>query len=175
MKHTIRRVSAVSVFRVSFFLYWLIGIVVAICYGVFFGIMALIPGVLDDPEWGGMGQLIGGIGAFALIVGGFFMSILYGVFGAIVSALLALAYNLIARTIGGFELELEEKGGSSTPYSEFGLRPPPGGAFDFSGAAAPSTVAEDPPAPRSPSSTPPAPPGAAPPPPAHQPPERPEE
>lgn len=124
MKYMIRRVSPVSVFRITFFLYWVVGIIVAVMYGVFFGIMAMIPGVLDDPEMGGLGQVMGGIGAFAIIVGGFFVSILYGVFGAGTSVLLAIAYNALARTVGGFEMELEEKDAGAFGHSDFGLKPP---------------------------------------------------
>jgi len=54
-----------------------------------------------------------------------FMPIFYAVFGFIAGAIGALLYNLFAKLVGGFELELEIKPAYVAPYP---IIPPPAAA-----------------------------------------------
>jgi hypothetical protein len=74
------------------------------------GILYTILGVLFAPF-----MIIAGLAGsdnFGLIFG-LLMPIAYGVIGVISGALGSVLYNLVARWVGGFELELTDVGGTS--------------------------------------------------------------
>jgi hypothetical protein len=82
--------------------------------------------------------MIGALGSFAgqsnfplaglfSVVGAIFLPLFYGVLGFIAGALGALLYNLFAKLVGGFELELQvTPGGLTAPYP---VIPPAGGGM----------------------------------------------
>lgn len=106
MKHQIRRIRVLSVAKIAFFIYWALGIVMALIYGAFFGMLSVLDPGQIDPELGGMTRLLGGLGAVLVLVLGLFGSIIYGVLAALVVSLGCVGYNLLARMIGGVELDI---------------------------------------------------------------------
>jgi len=103
---TIRRVSAGSVFKVTFVIYMLL-------LAIFGCLFLVIPGLLGSSLLGSLGDRDSGL---ALLGGGILTTlILYVVLviaGAfvqgIVTAIAALIYNLVASWVGGIEVELQE-------------------------------------------------------------------
>jgi hypothetical protein len=124
MKHQLRRIGVLSTAKIAFFIYWAIGIVMALMYGALFGVMSAIDPTSMDPELGGLNSLIGGMGAVVLMLVGLFLSVVYGVFAAVAVGLAAAGYNLLARIIGGVEIELVPTDGSGTSGSASSHAPP---------------------------------------------------
>jgi hypothetical protein len=91
MKRQLRRIDPISAAKISAVLYALMGL----CFVPFVMAMnALMP----------VGEKISPFGTgFALA-----MPVVYGIFGAIFSFLGAALYNLIARFVGGLEIEVRD-------------------------------------------------------------------
>lgn len=117
MKHQLRRIGVLSTAKIAFFIYWAIGIVMALVYGALFGMMSALDPTSVDPELSGLGSLIGGMGAIVLTLVGLFLSVVYGIFAAVAVALAAAGYNLLARLLGGIEFELVPSGGAGSAGS----------------------------------------------------------
>ena len=124
MKHQLRRIGVLSTAKIAFFIYWAIGIVMALMYGALFGIMSALDPSSVDPELGGLNSLIGGMGAVVLMLVGLFLSVVYGVFAAVAVGLAMAGYNLLARIIGGVEVDLVPSDGSGTSGSASSHIPP---------------------------------------------------
>lgn len=92
----IKMIDALSLGKISGILYAFIGFIV----GVIMSFVSIIGASLGEPEAGIFGALFG-IGAIILF------PILYGVMGFVGGLISALLYNLIAKWIGGVEIELE--------------------------------------------------------------------
>ena len=100
MKHQLRRIGVLSTAKIAFFIYWAIGIVMALMYGALFGIMSALDPSSVDPELGGLNSLIGGMGAVVLMLVGLFLSVVYGVFAAVAVGLAMAGYNLLVPSDG---------------------------------------------------------------------------
>ena len=109
-ERTIRHVSAGSVFKVTFVIYALLI--------AFFGcLLVLLPGLLGSSLLGGLlGDQLGGRYALGMLGGGivatlitYVLLIILGAFGpAVMMALSALVYNLVAGWVGGVRVELRD-------------------------------------------------------------------
>lgn len=97
----IRRVGPGSAFRVGLAVYGFLGLVL----GLFFGLFSLLAGSLASltPESTPGGPLIRLAFGFGAII---FFPVIYGVMGGIFAAIGAAIYNLVARWVGGLEVEI---------------------------------------------------------------------
>jgi hypothetical protein len=93
--HIIKSVGVLSVAKIM-------GMVQA-CLGLVFAPFFLLIGVLGSMAGQQKTPFAGMFGIFFAL----FMPILYGVIGFVSGALGALLYNLFAKWVGGFELEME--------------------------------------------------------------------
>jgi hypothetical protein len=83
------------------------------CLGLIFAPVFLLFGLLGSIAGQGKSPFAGVFG----IVLAIFMPIMYGLMGFIMGAIGGLLYNLFAKLVGGFELDLSlEKAGSPAPY-----------------------------------------------------------
>jgi hypothetical protein len=109
--HIVKSVGVLSVAKIMGLIYG--------CMGLIFAPLFLLIGLLGSMAGANKSPLasIFGVG-FAI-----FMPLLYGGMGFLVGAIGALLYNLFAKWVGGFELEIEVRPtGLSAPYP---VVPPP--------------------------------------------------
>ena len=103
--HIIKSVGVLSVAKIMGMIYGCMGLIVAPFF-LLIGLLGSALGQHNSPLAG-----IFGIG-FAVL-----MPVLYGVIGFVAGLIGALLYNLFARWVGGFELELEVRPAFTTaPY-----------------------------------------------------------
>ena len=103
---TLRRVSAGSVFKVTFVIY-------ALLLGIFGCLFLVVPGLLGASLLGSLGGRDSGLALLSGgIVGTLIVYVLLVMVGAfvqgIVTAVAALIYNLVAGWVGGIEVDLME-------------------------------------------------------------------
>jgi hypothetical protein len=106
VKHHVRRIGVLSSAKIAFFVYWALGIIMTLFYGFTLALLSFVDPGQIDPEFSKMSRFVGGLGAMVVLLLGFFLSLLYAVMGAVGTALVVLAYNLLARMVGGIEVEL---------------------------------------------------------------------
>jgi len=99
----IARISPGSAFKVGMALYGLLGFIL----GVLVALISLLAGGIaarlgqnGPPGLSAAFGFAGGVGAIV------FMPILYGLFGGIVLGISALVYNLVAKWVGGLEVDI---------------------------------------------------------------------
>jgi hypothetical protein len=103
--HIVKSVGVLSVAKIMGMIYGCMGLIFAPLF-LLIGLMGSALGQHNSPVAG-----IFGVG-FAVL-----MPVFYGVIGFIAGLLGALLYNLFARWVGGFELELETRPAFTTaPY-----------------------------------------------------------
>jgi hypothetical protein len=103
--HIVKSVGVLSVAKIMGMIYACMGLIFAPFF-LLIGLMGSAMGQHNSPLAG-----IFGIG-FAIL-----MPVFYGVLGFIAGLIGALLYNLFARWVGGFELELEARPGfAAAPY-----------------------------------------------------------
>ena len=114
--HIIKSVGVLSVAKIMGMIYACMGLIFAPFF-LLIGLMGSALGQHNSPLAGifGVGFGVG----FAVL-----MPVMYGAMGFVAGLIGALLYNLFARWVGGFELELELRPALTTaPYP---LVPPPG-------------------------------------------------
>jgi hypothetical protein len=103
--HIIKSVGVLSVAKIMGLVYSCMGLIFAPFF-LLIGLVGSMAGQVKSPFAGMFG-----------IVFAIFMPVLYGVIGFVAGLLGALLYNLFARLVGGFALELEMRTpGLSAPY-----------------------------------------------------------
>ena len=107
MEYTVRRIAAGSVFKVTFVLYGILGLIMAFLYGLLIVFFSALSAGLLGGEMGGLAHLGAGLGVLVVFFGGIIFAIFYAAFCAALTAIGALLYNLLAGWIGGFRLSLE--------------------------------------------------------------------
>ncbi len=107
----VKSVGVLSVARIMGLIYG--------CLGLIFMPLFLLIGLIGSMAGQQKTPFAGVIGIFLAI----FMPVLYGLFGFISGAIGALLYNVFAKWVGGFELELEARVGA--PVAPYPMIPPP--------------------------------------------------
>ncbi|MCD6098791.1 DUF3566 domain-containing protein [bacterium] len=106
-KVELRSLDVLSVMKVVFIIYIVVGIILGILYGLFFGWILGILGLSGGEELPFLPMLGFGVGAY----GGLLLGILYGIFYAIwmtiVTAIGALLFNLVASLVGGVHIKVK--------------------------------------------------------------------
>jgi hypothetical protein len=96
----INKIGIGSLFKVAACLYGSIGLVVGV--GIFL-VSLLGLGVAADSESGMPGWVAPIFGAGAIVI----LPLLYGTLGAIAVSIVAMLYNVAARTVGGVQVEVD--------------------------------------------------------------------
>jgi len=114
--HIIKSVGVLSVAKILGLIYGCMGLIVA----PFFLMMGLMGSALGRQQNSPLAGIFGvGFGIAIAVLA----PVLYGAMGFVMGAIGALLYNLFAKWVGGFELEMEERPQTlSAPYP---LIPPP--------------------------------------------------
>lgn len=103
----VRRIGAFSCAKVLGALYALLGLI----FGVFYALISLLVAVIGFSTETGSGEGIAA-GTFGLIFGVgsiIFFPIIYGILGFVGGLISAFLYNVIARFVGGIELDLDQR------------------------------------------------------------------
>ena len=95
----LRRIGIGSAMKIGAVLFCAIGFIIGMVWGIVLAFFSSLIGVMLDRPAPGMG-------AATVIVMPFFVAILYGIIGTILSFLVALFYNIAAGIMGGIEFEL---------------------------------------------------------------------
>ena len=96
--HRIQRIGPLSLAKIQGVMFLVIGLIFGVLYGVIMGIAGVVTMSAGEEE-GAMFLILGAVSVFGF-------PIFYAVMGFLMGALMAWAYNLAARYIGGLEVEL---------------------------------------------------------------------
>jgi hypothetical protein len=102
--HIVKSVGVLSVAKIMGLLYACMGLLF-VPFFLLFGML----GTLVTPDRNPFAGVFG-------VVMAIFMPVLYGIFGFIAGAIGSLLYNLLAKLLGGFQLELEVLPTLTAPY-----------------------------------------------------------
>jgi hypothetical protein len=103
--HIIKSVGVLSVAKIMGLIYGCLGLIFAPFF-LLIGVLGSLAGQQKSPFAGVFGVLLA-----------LFMPVLYGVMGFVMGLIGGLLYNLFARWVGGFELEMELRpSGLAAPY-----------------------------------------------------------
>jgi hypothetical protein len=100
----LKRLGPLSFAKVSGLLYGIFGLVA----GCVCALISLVGGVASDEPGGPVFGALFGVGAVI------FLPIVYGGLGFVMSLVMAGLYNVVARWVGGVEIQIEQVGASST-------------------------------------------------------------
>ena len=118
--HVIKSVGVLSVAKIMGLMYGCMGLLLAPFF-LLFGLIGALAGQDKNPFAGIVGVVL------AIL-----MPIFYGVLGFIMGAIGALLYNLFAKLVGGFELEMEFR--PIALVSPYPIVPPPTPGIQSGGA-----------------------------------------
>lgn len=104
----VRRVGVLSVGKVLGALYAFFGLII----GAIYALIAIVVGLIGASTASNSGDaLIGGAGGVVFgILSIILFPIFYGILGFIGGLISGFLYNIIARIVGGIELELDQRG-----------------------------------------------------------------
>ncbi len=108
--HIIKSVGVISVAKIMGMIYG--------CMGLIFAPLFLLMGLLGSA----LGQHNAPFAGIFGVVLAILMPVLYGLMGFLMGAFGAFLYNLFAKWVGGFELEIELR--SNTPTAPYPIIPP---------------------------------------------------
>jgi len=128
MEFEIQRINVWSAVKISFVVYGVLGLLIGLFYGMF---IFSLGGLLGSM---GGGELAPFSGLFSSMAGGFFFTIIMGIFmafimavvyGVIITAIVVWFYNIFSRWTGGIKVNLEKSitMAPSAPSSELGGTP----------------------------------------------------
>lgn len=104
MTYEIKRFDLLTVFKVSFLIYLIIGFLVGILYGmILMKMMSAFAPLLENQLFEGFQ----GIGFMAALTLAFFTAIFLAVIWSIITVIAAGLYNVLSGWIGGFKVEME--------------------------------------------------------------------
>jgi hypothetical protein len=105
----IKGIDLWSLFKVSFLLYAVLGLILGILYGILMLVAGGLQSAFLGDEWPRFG-LLGGILGIVLIP---LMAVLYGVIGSVFATIGGAVFNLIAGFAGGIRFHTDD--GTATP------------------------------------------------------------
>ncbi len=114
----IKRVDLWSLFKIAFFIYAILGVIVGFITLFFSLIMGGLTSSFYEEEFPGMGLLSGAFGFFLIP----FMAFLYGVIGSVFATICGAVFNFVSRLAGGLRIEIGDRESYQPVY------PPPGPA-----------------------------------------------
>jgi hypothetical protein len=143
----VKRIDLWTLFRLAFFIYAAIGLIIGLFYAFILAIASSFGDVLADEGLPGMGLITGVVGVVMVPV----FSFIYGAMGAVVITIGGAIFNLVSRLSGGirFDVALVQPvmtapaAPAPNPYAPPSPSPEP-----------PLTQRPEPPAPRGPSEPP---------------------
>jgi hypothetical protein len=97
----IKRVSPLSIAKISFVLYAVIGFIVGGIFALFGAAMGSLASLGGEQRMSMFPAAFFGVGAVIIL------PIVYGVMAAIFSAIGAFIYNIVAGWVGGIEIEVQ--------------------------------------------------------------------
>ncbi|UCH83368.1 MAG: hypothetical protein JSW50_13045 [Candidatus Latescibacterota bacterium] len=97
----VKRIELFSLFKVAFFIYTFIGLVV----GLIYGFVLLVAGGLHSMILGEQFPQLGAFGAAIGILAIPFVAMVYGAIGSVFVTIGGIIYNLIAGAVGGVRFE----------------------------------------------------------------------
>ena len=101
----LKRVDLGSLFKVSFVLYAVLGLVAGLMAALVFMMMGSLGSLLSDEGIPGFGMVTGVAGLILVPI----LSMMYGIMGSIVVTIVGLLYNLAAGRVGGVKFEFDAK------------------------------------------------------------------
>ncbi len=118
MTYEIKRFDLLTVFKVSFLVYLVVGFLIGLLYGLILVKMISTFGPLME---NGLFENFGEVGFMAAITMALFMAIFIAVVWSVITVIAAGIYNVICGWIGGLRLELEA---APDVYSQTAVSPP---------------------------------------------------
>lgn len=104
MTYEVKRLDLLSVFKVSFLVYLVVGFLIGIFYAlIIVKMMTAFSPLFENEMFEGFGQ-IGIMGAFMLAL---FMAIFMAVIWSILTVIAAGIYNVLCSFVGGLRLEMD--------------------------------------------------------------------
>ncbi|UCG51744.1 MAG: DUF3566 domain-containing protein, partial [Candidatus Latescibacterota bacterium] len=98
----VRKIDLWSVFKISFFLYAVLGLLFGLIYAFFMMLVGSMNSAILGEELEGFGFLTGIFGLFMIP----FMAFVYGIFGSVSTTICCWVYNVIAGLSGGVRFEM---------------------------------------------------------------------
>lgn len=127
MPYEVKRFDLLTVFKVSFLVYLVVGFLLGILYGlVLVQILSTMGPLLDNPMFSDFGHM----GFTAALTMALFMAIFMAVIWSVVTVIAAGIYNVVTGWVGGIRVELEQNVAlrPPAPASVPPVNPPPGNA-----------------------------------------------
>lgn len=104
--YEIRKVPLWPAARLMFVLFLVVGILIAIIYGIIFSGLSFLANTLGESPFGNDMAVFQRLGFVMIPI----IAISYAFFGTLVVIIWVLVYNLIASVVGGIELDLKPRG-----------------------------------------------------------------
>ncbi len=119
MQYEIRRFDLLSVFKVCFLIYLIVGLVIGLFYSmILMKIMGALSPMIEDE----MLKDLGSVGGAALFFMAIFMAVVVSVIWSILTVIAAALYNVLAGSLGGIRMELASP---EAPFLQQGAPPNP--------------------------------------------------
>jgi hypothetical protein len=115
----IKRIDLWSLFKISFFLYAVLGLFVGVIMFFFSFVVGGLTGSYYGDEFPGIDRIGTALGFFLIP----FLAFVYGVIGSVVITILGGMFNIVCKLTGGFKVEGVFEG--DTPSTPAGPAPPP--------------------------------------------------
>jgi len=100
MEYEIKRIDILSVVKIFFFLFLIIGFIMSLVYFVF---MNMASGFLSNFSGEELEIPAGVLGGFVSLFGIMFFSVMYAIFMSVFTAIILGLYNIMAHYIGGIK------------------------------------------------------------------------
>ena len=117
----IKRIELFSLFKIAFFIYAIIGLVVGLIYGFVVLVADGFQSAFLGDEFPQLGMLTGVIGLLAIP----FVAMIYGMVGSVFVTIGGVVFNLISAAVGGLRFETVVEVAHEQPSVPRAPQPPP--------------------------------------------------
>jgi len=117
----IKRIELFSLFKIAFFIYAIIGLVVGLIYGFVVLVADGFQSAFLGDEFPQLGMLSGVIGLLAIP----FVAMIYGMVGSVFVTICGAVFNLISAAVGGLRFETVVEVAHEPPSASRAPQPPP--------------------------------------------------